>query len=202
MWETEASNRDIEIMESVRTHGGANVRVGNRRIWSNIKVIIGKMREEKLRRIGRKSLGVQPEVKSWGRVIHDAMLMQLDARERDEEWVPSKEPGWIVVERENEKSVYYVDTDGQYWDEISNKKLEKDGVIAARLDEIQQIKNHNVYVKVPTSECYQNTGKAPIKVKWVDINKGDEINKEYRSSAGSSSSSSSAVRRKQRRQQR
>ena len=54
-------------------------------------------------------------------------------------------------------------------------------MIAARLDEIQQIRTHNVYVKVPISECYQNTGKYPIKVKWVDINKGDEINKEYRS---------------------
>ena len=45
----------------------------------------------------------------------------------------------------------------------------------------QQIRNHNVYEKVPLEECHQKTGKAPIKVKWVDINKGDEINKEYRS---------------------
>ena len=57
-------------------------------------------------------------------------------------------------------------------------------MIAARLDEIQQIRNHNVDEKVPTTECYQKTGKAPIKVKWVDINKGDEINKEYRSRLG------------------
>ena len=58
-----------------------------------------------MRRRGRQSLGVIPETKPWGQVINDAMMMQLDARERDEEWMPSKEPGWIVVEDGIEKSV-------------------------------------------------------------------------------------------------
>ena len=157
------------------------MKIGNRRLWSNSRVIVGKVLEEKLRRRGRQSLGVIPETKTWGHVINDAMMMQLDAREKDEEWMPSQEPGWIVVEEETEKSVYYIDSEGQFWDEVSNKLLDKEGVIAARLDEIQQIRHHNVYEKVPLSECHQNTGKSPIKVKWVDINKGDEINKEYRS---------------------
>ena len=77
--------------------------------------------------------------------------------------------------------MYYLDSEGRYWDETSHKLLDSSGVIAARLDEIQQIRNHNVYEKVPTAECHQKTGKAPIRVKWMDINKGDEINKEYRS---------------------
>ena len=54
-------------------------------------------------------------------------------------------------------------------------------MIAPRLDEIQQIRNHKVYEKVPVEECHPKTGKAPNKVKRVDINKGDEINEEYRS---------------------
>ena len=29
--------------------------------------------------------------------------------------------------------------------------------------------------------CYKETGKAPIGTRWVDINKGDEENTEYRS---------------------
>ena len=77
--------------------------------------------------------------------------------------------------------MYYVDTEGRYWDEVSHKLLESSGVIAARLDEIKQIYEHRVYEKVPIEECHRVTGKAPIKVKWVDLNKGDEINKEYRS---------------------
>ena len=98
-------------------------------------------------------------------MINDSMMMQLDARERDEEWIPSREPGWIVVEDGIDKSVYYIDSEGQFWDEVSNTLLDREGVIAARLDEIQQIRNHNVYVKVPLSECHQDTGKSPIKVK-------------------------------------
>ena len=74
-----------------------------------------------------------------------------------------------------------MDAEGRYWDEISNKLLDKEGVLAARLDEIQQIRNHKVYEKVPLPEFHQKTGKSPIKVKWVDINKGDEVNPEYRS---------------------
>ena len=40
---------------------------------------------------------------------------------------------------------------------------------------------HAVYTKVPIQECWDNTGKAPIGVKWVDDNKGDNVHPEYRS---------------------
>ena len=49
--------------------------------------------------------------------------------------------------------MYYVDTEGRYWDEVSHKLLESSGVIAARLDEIKQIYEHRVYEKVPIEEC-------------------------------------------------
>ena len=38
-----------------------------------------------------------------------------------------------------------------------------------------------MYDKVPLAECWQSTGRAPVKVKWIDINKGDNVNHEYRS---------------------
>lgn len=34
---------------------------------------------------------------------------------------------------------------------------------------------------MPIEECWKSIGKKPIKVKWVDISKGDEVNPEYRS---------------------
>ena len=40
---------------------------------------------------------------------------------------------------------------------------------------------HRVYDKVKEEECWEKTGKAPIRVRWLDINKGDEKNKDYRS---------------------
>ena len=53
--------------------------------------------------------------------------------------------------------------------------------VAARLDEIKQLHAHDVYDKVPLAECQQSIGQAPVKVKWVDFGKGDNVNHEYRS---------------------
>ena len=136
MWDTEIGNHDVAIMESVRRNGGTHVKIGSRRLWSNSRAIIGKMLEEKLRRRGRQSLGLRPETKSWGEIIHEATLIQLGKREEDEEWKPSREPGWMILESEEEESVYYLDSEGRYWDEISNKVLNSEEVASARLDEI------------------------------------------------------------------
>ena len=38
-----------------------------------------------------------------------------------------------------------------------------------------------VYEKVDINEAWSETGKAPIAVRWVDINKGDTANPNYRS---------------------
>ena len=38
-----------------------------------------------------------------------------------------------------------------------------------------------VYTKVQISECKRLTGKGPIGVRWVDVNKEDELNQLYRS---------------------
>ena len=43
------------------------------------------------------------------------------------------------------------------------------------------IAKHGVYKKVPISRAWDETGKAPIAVRWVDINKGDDVNANYRS---------------------
>ena len=34
---------------------------------------------------------------------------------------------------------------------------------------------------MPIDECWQQTGRAPIPVRWVDISKGDELFPNYRS---------------------
>ena len=43
------------------------------------------------------------------------------------------------------------------------------------------MRKHNVYVKVPITECIEKTGRKPIATRWVDINKGDDVNPNYRS---------------------
>ena len=39
----------------------------------------------------------------------------------------------------------------------------------------------DVYTVVPEAECWEVTGRGPIGTKWVDVNKGDKVNPEYRS---------------------
>ncbi len=36
---------------------------------------------------------------------------------------------------------------------------------------METFKKHGLYEKVPIEECWKETGKAPVGVKWVDTNK-------------------------------
>ena len=66
-----------------------------------------------------------------------------------------------------------------FWDDMSGEPLDPSLVKDAREEELKESRKHNVYTKVPTTECWQETGKAPIGVRWVDINKGDKAHQEY-----------------------
>ena len=46
----------------------------------------------------------------------------------------------------------------------------KELVEAARKVEMETLRSHGVYEKVPIEECWKETGKAPAGVKWVDTN--------------------------------
>ena len=50
----------------------------------------------------------------------------------------------------------------------------------ARAEELVGVHKHKVYEKVPLAQCTQ-AGKKPIATRWVDVNKGDRVNPEYRS---------------------
>ena len=52
---------------------------------------------------------------------------------------------------------------------------------AARREDIAYFKSMGVYEKVDIAESWKETGKAPIAVRWVDINKGDSKEPNYRS---------------------
>ena len=45
--------------------------------------------------------------------------------------------------------MYYMDHEGQFWDDISGTPLKREEVIAARLGEIKEFHGHEVYEKVP-----------------------------------------------------
>ncbi len=67
-----------------------------------------------------------------------------------------------------------------YHDAISGELMIKELVEAARKVEMETFKKHGVYEKVPIEECWKETGKALVGVKWVDTNMGDKEKPEYR----------------------
>lgn len=93
-------------------------------------------------------------------------------------WTPwnTNRAGYI-----SESEVYYMDHEGKFWEEVSGDQLSSEELIVARLDEIKQLHSHEVYDKLPLSMGWQSTGRAPVKAEWIDINKGDNVNHEYRS---------------------
>ena len=72
-------------------------------------------------------------------------------------------------------------TETKVWDDISGEELDMSLARAARMEEMDEFEKHGVYVKVPMEQCMQRTGKKPIGVRWVDVNKGDKVHPEYRS---------------------
>ena len=69
----------------------------------------------------------------------------------------------------------------EFWDDLSGKPLRAELVRKARMDEMGEVAKHGVYRLVPIAECWEKTGKGPIGTRWVDVNKGDDGNPEYRS---------------------
>ena len=59
------------------------------------------------------------------------------------------------------------------WDDIDGQELAPDVVRKARALEMEWYRKMNLYEKRPIEECFEKTKKPPIKVKWVDRNKGD-----------------------------
>jgi hypothetical protein len=79
---------------------------------------------------------------------------------------------WSVGEALAAKEVY---------DEITGAALPQDLVRQARAEEIKFMMDWGVWKRAPTTDCWRDTGKAPIGSKWVDVNKGDETKPQIRS---------------------
>ena len=56
-------------------------------------------------------------------------------------------------------------------DDLSGAKLDPSLVRKAKQEEIDYYYKMNVFDKVPLQECYDTTGAAPLKGRWIDHNK-------------------------------
>ena len=70
---------------------------------------------------------------------------------------------------------------GKVLDSLTGQPLDIELVRKARQEELKYFRDKGVWTKRPRQEAYQRMGKAPISVKWIDVNKGDDENPKYRS---------------------
>ena len=70
---------------------------------------------------------------------------------------------------------------GKFKDDITGQPLRDDLVREARAKELQYFTSKGVWRKRPRQEAFARTGHPPISVRWVDVNKGDDLNPRYRS---------------------
>ena len=59
--------------------------------------------------------------------------------------------------REEEEDLYSTSQQG-FWDDTKGGWLSPEGVMQARQDELDYIRRHRVYVRVPRARCLQATG--------------------------------------------
>ena len=62
--------------------------------------------------------------------------------------------------------------DGWHWDDNKGGWLDLELCAKARREEVEYIRRHKMYVRVPREVCLRETGKAPIKTGWAETDKG------------------------------
>ena len=70
---------------------------------------------------------------------------------------------------------------GKFKDDLTGQVLRDDDVRAARAKELEYFCTKGVWKKMPKHVARALSGRAPISVRWVDVNKGDDLNPNYRS---------------------
>ena len=70
---------------------------------------------------------------------------------------------------------------GKFRDDVTGQLLKDELVREARAKELQYFCDKGVWEKRPKHEARQKTGRGAISVRWVDVNKGDDLHPRYRS---------------------
>ena len=67
------------------------------------------------------------------------------------------------------------------WDDLSCELLPPGKVAEARSEEVKVMNQRGVWEFRTEAECWEKTGKAPVSMRWVDVNKGGKDRMEVRS---------------------
>ena len=62
--------------------------------------------------------------------------------------------------------------DGWHWDDNKGGWLDPELCAKARREEVEHIRRHEMYTRVPREVCPRETENAPIKTRWAETDKG------------------------------
>ena len=62
--------------------------------------------------------------------------------------------------------------EGWHWDDSKGGWFDPELFAKARREEVEYIRRHKMYVRVPREACLRETGKAPMKTGWAETDKG------------------------------
>ena len=102
--------------------GSKGITIGETKIWTNSDAVCNDVKHEiQRRRIVCNIKGENPCVgNGWKDVMSEAMKTQIDQREGE---YGEETPGIMIIQSEAvPMEVYYMDTHGGYWDEITNRR--------------------------------------------------------------------------------
>ena len=93
----------------------------------------------------------------------------------------------VTVRRPSGFSTISVKVEGKFrvsdalaWDDLTAVSLDAGKVRDARATEVAYIRDKKVYGKISRCQAMREGGKI-IRTRWIDINKGDDVNPNYRS---------------------
>ena len=126
--------------------------------------------------VARQKIRDQSGVRELCPLSMDEMNVIANAAEKDVNGASGAQDNMQPVDKLHEPDVEVV-----AHDDVSGEDLDPKLVQAARKEEIEYFRSMGVYAKVPIKKCLEVTGKRPIQVRWIDINKGDRASPLYRS---------------------
>ena len=62
----------------------------------------------------------------------------------------------------------------RYWDDVSGTELKPNLVRPVRKEEVKVVDEMGFWELRPIAECLEVTGKKQVKVRWAEVNKGDD----------------------------
>ena len=116
-------------------------------------------------------ISVQRKLEELG--VEAIPVMSVEEMKRVARSREGEDPSEALHEQLDERMIAF--------DDVTGDALDPALMRIARKEEILYFKEMGVYEKVDVEEAYRITGKGPIAVRWVDINKGDTANPKYRS---------------------